>query len=73
MSDFDKLYQKLGGLFGEEKPSLIHGNLWGGNYLISSEGKPYLIDPAFSYGLRGFDLAMTHLFGGFSADFYTAY
>lgn len=73
VSDFEKLYQKLGGLFEEEKPSLIHGDLWGGNYLISSTGKPYLIDPAVSYGFREFDLAMTHLFGGFDADFYQAY
>jgi len=73
VSDFEKLYEKLGDFFEEEKPSLIHGDLWGGNYLISSEGKPYLIDPAVSYGFREFDLAMTHLFGGFSADFYQAY
>jgi protein-ribulosamine 3-kinase len=73
VSDFESLYQKFGELFEEEKPALIHGDLWGGNYLISSEGKPYLIDPAVSYGFREFDLAMTHLFGGFSADFYQAY
>ncbi len=73
VSDFEKLYQKLGGFFEEEKPALIHGDLWGGNYLISSEGQPYLIDPAVSFGFREFDLAMTHLFGGFSADFYQAY
>ncbi|MVN20775.1 fructosamine kinase family protein [Mucilaginibacter arboris] len=73
VSDFEKLYEKLGELFEEEKPSLIHGDLWGGNYLISSEGKPYLIDPAVSFGFREFDLAMTHLFGGFNTDFYQAY
>ncbi|MGI4750380.1 MAG: fructosamine kinase family protein [Janthinobacterium lividum] len=73
VSDFEKLYQKLGELYDEEKPSLIHGDLWSGNYLISSEGKPYLIDPAVSYGFREFDLAMTKLFGGFSNDFYQAY
>jgi len=73
VSDFESLYQKLGELFEEEKPSLIHGDLWGGNYLISSEDKPYFIDPAVSFGFREFDLAMTYLFGGFSADFYKAY
>ena len=73
VSDFESLYQKLDGFFEEEKPALIHGDLWGGNYLISSEGKPYLIDPAVSYGFREFDLAMTHLFGGFNTDFYWAY
>ena len=73
VSDFESLYQKLGGFFEEEKPALIHGDLWGGNYLVGTEGKPYLIDPAVSYGFREFDLAMTHLFGGFNADFYQAY
>lgn len=73
VSDFEKLYQKLGEFFEEEKPALIHGDLWSGNYLIGSNGKPYLIDPAVSYGFREFDLAMTQLFGGFSAAFYQAY
>ena len=33
-------------VFGEVKPSLLHGDLWGGNYLISTDGTPCLIDPA---------------------------
>jgi fructosamine-3-kinase len=70
---FEDLYNKLPGLFTEEPPSLIHGDLWGGNYLISSDGKPYLIDPAVSYGNREFDIAMTTLFGGFDNAFYEAY
>ncbi|UOE46362.1 fructosamine kinase family protein [Mucilaginibacter sp. SMC90] len=70
---FDLLYKKLPGLFTEEPPALLHGDLWGGNYLISSEGKPYLIDPAVSYGNREFDIAMTTLFGGFDRAFYEAY
>lgn len=70
---FDQLYIRLPQLFAEEKPALLHGDLWGGNYLIDTEGKPYLIDPAVSYGHREFDIAMTTLFGGFNADFYSAY
>lgn len=70
---FDQLYKKLPGLFTEEPPALLHGDLWGGNYLISTEGKPYLIDPAISYGNREFDIAMTTLFGGFDRAFYEAY
>ncbi|MBE9583803.1 fructosamine kinase family protein [Mucilaginibacter sp. JRF] len=73
LKQFDKLYNNLANLFDEEAPSLIHGDLWGGNYLIANNGKPYLIDPAVSYGHREFDIAMTTLFGGFSNDFYTAY
>lgn len=73
LSDFEVLYKKLPGLFTEEKPSLIHGDLWGGNYLISNTGTPYLIDPAVSYGNREFDIAMTTLFGGFGREFYRVY
>ena len=54
-------------------PSLLHGDLWGGNYLISAHGAPYLIDPAVYYGHAEVDLAMSLLFGGFSEAFYDAY
>jgi fructosamine-3-kinase len=53
--------------------SLLHGDLWGGNWLASSSGEPLLIDPAVYYGDPEADLAMTTLFGGFSAAFYRAY
>ena len=56
-----------------EKPSLLHGDLWGGNYMVGSNGEAVLIDPAVYYGNREADLAMTKLFGGFSQDFYEAY
>jgi fructosamine-3-kinase len=53
--------------------SLIHGDLWGGNYLIDTAGHAVLIDPAVCYGHREMDLAMSELFGGFSGPFYAAY
>ena len=56
-----------------EKPSLLHGDLWGGNYLINTKGFACLIDPAVYYGNREADLAMTKLFGGFDSRFYEAY
>jgi fructosamine-3-kinase len=53
--------------------SLLHGDLWSGNYLIAQSGIPYLIDPAVYYGHREADLAMSRLFGGFDESFYQAY
>lgn len=60
-------------LSSEVKPSLLHGDLWGGNYLIATNGTPYLIDPAVCYGHSMMDIAMSKLFGGFGNDFYSAY
>ncbi|HIA33337.1 MAG TPA: fructosamine kinase, partial [Candidatus Lambdaproteobacteria bacterium] len=69
------LYKKIPDLLSgtEDKPSLLHGDLWCGNYLIDKNGRPWLIDPAVYYGHREADLAMTSLFGGFSKTFYSAY
>ena len=57
----------------EEQPSLLHGDLWSGNFLCDEKGAVVLIDPAVYYGHREADLAMTRLFGGFSPEFYLAY
>lgn len=56
-----------------EPPSLLHGDLWSGNFLSDANGEPCLIDPAVYYGHREADLAMTALFGGFDESFYAAY
>ncbi len=56
-----------------EKPSLLHGDLWSGNYIADENGRACLIDPAVYYGNREADLAMTKLFGGFTKDFYSSY
>jgi fructosamine-3-kinase len=53
--------------------SILHGDLWGGNYLVDGSGAPVLIDPAVYYGHREADLAMTELFGGFGRAFLDAY
>jgi len=55
------------------QPSLLHGDLWGGNHAYLTDGTPVIFDPAAYYGDREADLAMTELFNGYSADFYTAY
>lgn len=49
----------------KEPPSLVHGDLWGGNFLISANGHPVLIDPAVAFAPREMDIAMMKLFGGF--------
>jgi len=55
------------------QPSLLHGDLWSGNHAYLADGTPAIFDPASYYGDRECDLAMTELFGGYSADFYAAY
>jgi len=56
-----------------EAPSILHGDLWSGNFLVDDRGEACLIDPAVYYGHREADLAMTRLFGGFEPAFYDAY
>jgi len=54
-------------------PSLLHGDLWGGNWAADESGNPVVFDPAVYFGDREADLAMTRLFGGFGRAFYDAY
>ncbi|GEP78781.1 fructosamine kinase family protein [Staphylococcus carnosus] len=57
----------------KSKASLLHGDLWGGNYMFLKNGDPALFDPMPLYGDREFDLGATRVFGGFSPEFYEAY
>ena len=70
---FESLYLELESIFPEEPPSLVHGDLWSGNYLVAKDGQAALIDPAAYYGHREVDIAMSTLFGGFSKGFYDSY
>ena len=54
-------------------PSLLHGDLWSGNYAMDTAGHPVIYDPAVYYGDREADLAMTELFGSLPQQFYSAY
>ncbi len=69
----DRLFNRLGEIMPEEPSSLLHGDLWSGNYMVGNRGEACLIDPAVYYGHREMDLAMTKLFGGFSDLMYEAY
>lgn len=70
---FEKLYARLPVIFEEEALSLLHGDLWSGNFLVNRHSLPVLIDPAVYYGHRCMDLGMTQLFGGFDPAFYESY
>jgi len=65
---FDSLFENY-----HPQASMLHGDLWGGNAAALADGTPVIFDPAFYYGDREADIAMTHLFGGFEAGFYAAY
>ena len=69
----EAICKKLDQLFPSEPPSLLHGDLWNGNFMSSLNGEPVLFDPAVYNGHREMDLGMTKLFGGFDARFYDAY
>ncbi len=53
--------------------SLLHGDLWGGNWGVTADGEPVIFDPAVYFGDREADIAMTMLFGGFGTGFVEAY
>lgn len=74
LKKMEKLFERLPEwISGDIKPSLIHGDLWGGNWIVGPAGKPYLIDPAVCFAHFEQELAFTELFGGFSDKFYRAY
>lgn len=69
----DSFCRELQDRFPDEPASLLHGDLWAGNYLIHSSGYAALFDPAVYFGHREMDIGMTKLFGGFDRRFYDAY
>nr|XP_039262138.1 ketosamine-3-kinase-like [Styela clava] len=54
------------------KPALLHGDLWGGN-AAELENEPCIFDPGAFYGHSEFDLAISHMFGGFPSSFFSEY
>ena len=71
--DADLFCNNLKTIFPSEPPSLLHGDLWAGNYMIISSGYAAIFDPAVYCGHREMDIGMTKLFGGFDQRFYDAY
>lgn len=73
--DGEALMARLDGLFVAYRPapSLLHGDLWGGNHGYLADRSPVIFDPAIYVGDRECDLAMSELFGGFAPAFHAAY
>ena len=73
LGPFDRMFARMGGIFPEGAPSLLHGDLWGGNVIGSRRGVAMVIDPAVYFGHREAEIAFTMLFGAFEKPFYEAY
>jgi fructosamine-3-kinase len=69
----EKLCSKFDLLFPVDAPALLHGDLWGGNFMVNETGLAVIYDPAVYYGHREMDIAMTLLFGGFDKKLYLHY
>ncbi|MDZ7661301.1 fructosamine kinase family protein, partial [Thiohalophilus sp.] len=70
-----QLKEQVADFFTDYQPvaSVLHGDLWSGNYAFTRDGEAVIFDPAVYFGDREADLAMTELFGGFSRSFYSGY
>lgn len=73
MQNGELFCRKASDLFPEEPPALLHGDLWSGNFMIHSIGKPALFDPAVYTGHREMDMGMMQLFGGFHQRLFDSY
>lgn len=73
INSFEALYGEIPSLIPDEKPALLHGDLWSGNIITNQRSEPCLIDPAIYFGHREADLAMTQLFEKFDNEFYSSY
>lgn len=73
--DGEALVARLENFFAgyRPQPSLLHGDLWGGNHGFLQDGTPVIFDPAVYHGDRECDLAMSELFGGYPPAFYSGY
>jgi fructosamine-3-kinase len=58
---------------GASKPSLIHGDLWGGNIIVAQDRLAAVIDPAISFADAEIELAFSTLFSTFGDAFFARY
>lgn len=71
--NLELFFKNLESIIPNENASLIHGDLWSGNYLITKNGKPCIFDPAIAFAPREMDLAMMKLFGGYPQGIFDIY
>ena len=70
---YGRLFERMDDLLPRESvPSLIHGDLWSGNVLVTARG-PALVDTACAYADREMEFGITTLFGGLSGRAIAAY
>lgn len=70
----ERLAEKLEDYLTEPSaPSLLHGDLWTGNVLVSGSRIAGFVDPAIYYGHPEIELAFTTMFGTFGPAFFEAY
>ncbi|QEG02687.1 Fructosamine kinase [Stieleria maiorica] len=74
-SDCQRIIDRMEDLLSgrEETLSLLHGDLWSGNYLFDTAGQPALIDPAVYRGCREAEWGMIKWFGSCPDEFEQAY
>ena len=73
LKQFESLYARLNDILPTENPTLLHGDLWGGNLMKGKNQTPVFIDPAVYFGHREMDIAMTQLFDGFDNSYLDHY
>ena len=70
----ERVCERIAKLAGPPEPAArLHGDLWGGNVMADTDGRPWLIDPSAYGGHREVDLAMLRLFGAPSERVFAAY
>jgi len=74
MARIEKLAARLGEwIDGAGAPSLIHGDMWSGNILVSGERITEFVDPAIYHGDAEIEIAFATLFGTFGDAFFARY
>lgn len=74
LAGLERIAGRLEELIGEPTaPSLIHGDLWGGNVLVRGDRVAAFIDPAIYHADPEIELAFATLFGTFGDAFFRRY